>query len=137
MKTKFPYQRRIKSYSKFFLTDVLETVGRLHRKDAKAYGRRVWKSVSRRFKCDPWKVYIVLNYYEYIGVLKVRLETTDEYISRMHDKPGLFSQGRRRKYYEPNPALEPSPVDDNYKKSYKKLDWEELGIPPPDYEYPL
>lgn len=122
------YERRVRKFHKDFIKDVLDTCLRIHNKDGKAYPLRIHKSVSKRWKsCPRYKITLTLNYFEYLGFLKVRLETPDEFKERLSYNQGLVGKGWRRKYFYPNPGV---PSDDFGKLTpYSKLSYDDVGKP--------
>ena len=73
-----------------------------------------------------YKVTLVLNYYEYLGFLKKRLEDVEEFKERMEKYPGLFERGNRRVYFRPNDDLSDVRVGDVVE--FRKLSYDELGV---------
>lgn len=134
---RFPekYLRRIARMDPDFIRDIYETTLRIHKKDNKAFGYRVFKSVSKRYQTPHFKIYLVLNYLEYLGALQIRLETPEDFKTRMKHITGITNRGMRRKYYEPCKENNPNMT---YTRSYKKLLYEDLGVPTRDnMEYPV
>lgn len=122
------YEKRVKSFHKDFIKDVLDTCIRIHKKDGKAYPWRIFRSVSKRWKhVHRFKITLTLNYFEYLGFLKVRLETVEEFKERVGFNKGLVGKGWRRKYFYPNPGV---PSDDFGRiTAYSKLTYDDVGKP--------
>lgn len=121
------YIKRIKRFNKQFINDVLQTCIRIHNKDGKAFPFRIFRSVSKRWKhMHRYKVTLVLNYYEYLGFLKKRLEDVEEFKQRMAKHPGLYERGNRRVYFSPSDDLSASRIGDVVE--YRKLSYDELGV---------
>lgn len=132
------YINRVKNFHKDFIKDVLDTCLRIHAKDGMAYPLRIHKSVAKRWKsCPRYKVTLTLNYFEYLGFLKVRLETVDEFKERVGSNQGLVGKGWRRKYFFPRvDDLPSSHIGCN--TPYVKFYYDDLGKPYTQMEeYPV
>lgn len=121
------YEKRVRNFHKDFVADVLQTCLRIHLKDGKAYPLRIHKSVATRWKIPRWKVGLVLKYFEYLGFLKARLETVDEFKERVGANQGLVGKGWRRKYFYPHDGLPSEHIGEVV--PYTKLTYDELEKP--------
>jgi hypothetical protein len=122
------YLSKIKGYSNAFKKDVYDTCLRIHAKDGKSFGLRIHRSVSKRFKCARNNVAITLLWFEHCGLLTSRLETVEEFRSRMALVPGLYQRGRRRKYYKPGVGRPSCTIGRGFDNTYRKLTYKDLGI---------
>lgn len=119
--------RRVKNYSDEFIGDVYQTVVRIDKKDGKAFGYRVYKSVRKRYKVYHYVIYTILNWLEYRGLLTSRLESVEEFKERCKDHKGILRRGKVRKYYKINPGLPSERLGKVKELNYRKVSWKELG----------
>lgn len=131
------YLRKIRRFSKAFITDVIETTIRIHEKDGKAYPLRVHRSVSKRWSpCHRNKITMLLNHLTELGMFEVRFEPVEEYRERMQKFTGLYERGCRRKYFSPSDGIPKGSIA----SEYRKITHQELGIeddPDKEEEYPV
>lgn len=121
-------EQRVRRFAPEFIQDILDTVKRIDKKDGKAFGLRVYRSVSKRYKTWHYQIYQCLNWFEFRGVLVSRLESVEEFTERCKVHKGIFNRGKRRKYYKVNSELPSSKLGKVRGLTYKKLSYKDLGL---------